>query len=79
VAEATDWLFASHEPLLDELGALTDADLDRLVPTNSGQQWPLHRIFATLINEQAHHGAEISLLRDLYRCSDSLGALGPGR
>jgi DinB superfamily len=74
VAEATDWLFASHEPLMNELGAFTDADLDRLVPTNWGEVWPVHRIFATLINEQVHHGAEISLLRDLYRCRESLAA-----
>jgi DinB family protein len=72
VVEATDWLFASHEPLMDELGALTDADLNRLVPTNWGELWPVHQIFATLISEQVHHGAEISLLRDLYRCRDSL-------
>jgi hypothetical protein len=72
VAEATDWLFASHEPLMDELAAITDADLDRIVPVNSGEQWPMHRVFATVINEQVHHGAEISMLRDLYRCRDSL-------
>lgn len=72
VAEATDWLFASHDPLLTELIALTDDDLDRVVPTNWGGQWPLHRVFATLITEQVHHGAEISLLRDLYRCRDSI-------
>ncbi|HEY2312017.1 MAG TPA: DinB family protein [Streptosporangiaceae bacterium] len=72
VAEATDWLFASHEPIMDELAAITDADLDRIVPANSGEQWPMHRVFATVINEQVHHGAEISMLRDLYRCRDSL-------
>jgi hypothetical protein len=72
VAEATDWLFASHEPIMDELASITDADLDRIVPANSGEQWPMHRIFATVINEQVHHGAEISMLRDLYRCRDSL-------
>jgi hypothetical protein len=74
VAEATDWLFASHEPLTDELDALTDADLDRIVPTSRGELWPVHRVFATVINEQVHHGAEISLLRDLFRCRDSLAA-----
>jgi DinB superfamily len=72
VAEATDWLFASHEPLLDALSGLSDADLDRQVPTNWGDQWPMYRIFATLINEQVHHGAEISMVRDLYRYRDTL-------
>jgi uncharacterized damage-inducible protein DinB len=72
VAEATDWLFASHEPLLDALAGLSDAGLDVLVPTNWGAPWPVHRVFATVINEQVHHGAEISMLRDLYRCRGSL-------
>jgi hypothetical protein len=72
VVEATDWLFASHDLWTRELAALTDADLDRIVPTNGGELWPLHRVFAKLITEQVHHGAEISLLRDLFRCRDSL-------
>ena len=74
VAEATDWLFASHEPVRDAMSGLTDADLDRLAATNWGEQWPLHRILATLIKEQVHHGAEISLLRDLYRNRSTLRA-----
>jgi hypothetical protein len=74
VAEATDWLFASHEPLNDSLVALTDADLDRQVPTSFGEPRSIHQVFARLIKEQVHHGAEISLLRDLYRNRDSLRA-----
>jgi DinB superfamily len=72
VAEATDWLFASHEPVADALASLNDADIDKLVPTSWGEEWPLHRVIMTLINEQVHHGAEISLLRDLHRCRGSL-------
>ncbi len=72
VIEATDWLFASLELWTGELAALTDGDLDRIVPSPRGEPWPLHRLFATLITEQVHHGAEISLLRDLFRCRDSL-------
>jgi hypothetical protein len=71
-AEATDWLFASHQPVADALTGLNDLDLDKLVPTNWGEEWPLHRVIVTLINEQVHHGAEISLMRDLYRCRGSL-------
>jgi Protein of unknown function (DUF664) len=68
------WLFASQRQLSDALAAQTDdADLDRLVPTNWGEQWPVGRIFTTIINEQTHHGAEISLLRDLYRVRHDLG------
>ena len=79
VAEATDWLFESHLPVLDALRGLTDADLDRLAPTNWGERWPTHRIFATLVNEQVHHGAEISMLRDLYRYRTSLQSVGASR
>jgi hypothetical protein len=71
-AEATDWLFASHEPVKDALIGLNDVDLDKLVPTSWGEQWPVHQVIVTLINEQVHHGAEISLMRDLYRCRASL-------
>jgi hypothetical protein len=71
-AEATDWLFASHQPVKDALTGLNDLDLDKLVATNWGEEWPLHRVIVTLINEQVHHGAEISLMRDLYRCRASL-------
>lgn len=72
VAEATDWLFASHQPVQDVLAGLTEVELDKIAPTHWGQQWRVHRIFATLVNEQVHHGAEISLLRDLYRYRSSL-------
>jgi hypothetical protein len=74
VDEATDWLFGSHQPIIDALDGITDVDLDRLAPTSWGARWPLHQIFATLIKEQVHHGAEISLLRDLYRNRASLRA-----
>jgi len=72
VADATKWLSDSQRPLTQTLASLSDSDLDEIVRHNSGQQWPVHRIFATLINEQVHHGAEISLLRDLYRYRNSL-------
>jgi hypothetical protein len=71
-SEATDWLFASHQPVADMLAGLNDTDLDKLVPTSWGAQWPIHQVISTLINEQVHHGAEISLLRDLYRYRGSL-------
>lgn len=72
VAEATDWLFASQQPILDVMAGLTEDGLDRIVPTNWGERWPVHRLLATLVNEQIHHGAEISMLRDLYRYRDTL-------
>jgi DinB superfamily len=69
---AVAWLYASQEPLADELARLGEEDLDMPRRTNWGELWPCHRIFTTLITEQVHHGAEISLLRDLYRNRNSL-------
>jgi DinB superfamily len=73
-ATAADWLRASQEPLRTVLAELADADLEIPRKTNWGELWPCHRIFRTLINEQVHHGAEISLLRDLYRYREWLGS-----
>jgi len=72
-AAAVPWLAASQQPLSAVLAGLGDADLDTEVRTNWGKLWPCHRIFSTLIKEQVHHGAEISLLRDLCRNRQSLG------
>jgi hypothetical protein len=77
VAEATDWLFDSQQPILDVMAGQTEDGLDRIVPTNWGERWPVHRVLATLVNEQVHHGAEISLLRDLYRYRGSLQDAAP--
>jgi uncharacterized damage-inducible protein DinB len=73
-AAATRWLRASQEPLIAVLAALSDSDLDTPRKTNWGEWWPCHKIFTTLIHEQVHHGAEISLLRDLYRNRGTLGS-----
>lgn len=65
---ARDWLEGSQRPLAAALAGLdSDAALDELVLTNWGERWPVSRIFMTLVNEQVHHGAEIALMRDLYR------------
>ena len=72
-AAATEWLRASQEPLSAVLAELAEADLKTPRKTNWGELWPCHKIVSTLINEQVHHGAEIGLLRDLYRNRDSLG------
>jgi hypothetical protein len=66
-ADARTWLRESQEPLSEELRRLTDADLDELRLTNWGERRPTNWLLTTLIHEQNHHGAEISLLRDLYR------------
>jgi uncharacterized damage-inducible protein DinB len=73
-AAAVDWLAASQAPLRQVLADLDDADLDEPRKTNWGDWWPGERIWRTLIDEQVHHGAEISLLRDLYRNRETLGS-----
>jgi len=66
-AEAIAWLEESHRRLQEALAGLTDTDLQEERPTNWGDLWPTWRIFWTLIHHDAHHGAEIGCLRDLYR------------
>jgi hypothetical protein len=64
---AVDDLIASQRPITDALTLVTDVTLNDLVKTQFGENWPATRVFSTLLREQIHHGAEISLLRDLYR------------
>jgi uncharacterized damage-inducible protein DinB len=77
-AAAVEWLRASQEQLRAVMRDSVDADLEAPRLTNWGDLWPGERIWRTLIDEQVHHGAEISLLRDLYRYRDSLGQPRPG-
>jgi hypothetical protein len=73
---AIAWLAASQQPLGDTLRSLNDEEMGRLRRTNWGEEWPTYQLFKTLVNEQVHHGAEISLLRDLYRNPATLGKDG---
>ena len=66
------WLNASQVPLTEALESTTDKGLDELRLTNWGERVPTSRIFTILIDEQVHHGAEVSLLRDLYRNRETL-------
>jgi uncharacterized damage-inducible protein DinB len=70
---AIAWLAASQQPLAHTLQSLSDDEMGRPRLTNWGEEWYTYRLFKTLVNEQVHHGAEISLLRDLYRNRDTLG------
>ena len=56
-----------HAALVRDLETLTDADLDAPRATNWGEQWPTWRIFWTMIHHDLHHGAEIGVMRDVYR------------
>jgi DinB family protein len=64
---AIEYLAASQRPITATLAELDDTSLDEMRPTHFGVEWPAQRVLSVLINEQVHHGAEIALLRDLYR------------
>jgi hypothetical protein len=66
-ADAIAWLEEGHARLRAALDGLDDADLEEMRLTNWGEPRPTWRIFWTMIHHDAHHGAEIGCLRDLYR------------
>jgi hypothetical protein len=66
-AGAIEYLAHSQRPITDTLLTLDDAGLDEMMPTHFGVEWPAGRVLGVLIDEQVHHGAEIGVLRDLYR------------
>jgi hypothetical protein len=68
-ADAIAWLEEGRARLRHVLDTLTDADLDVPRATNWGEQWPTWRILWVMIDHDAHHGAEIGTLRDLYRAT----------
>jgi len=66
-AATIEVLERGQQLLQADLDAAAEEDLDRPVPTNWGEMWPVWRIFWTMIEHDARHGAEIGALRDLYR------------
>ena len=60
-------LEVGHGLLANDLASLGDDALERPVLTNWGEEWPAWRIFTTMIDHDRHHGAEIGVLRVLYR------------
>lgn len=68
------WLRASQRPLEEALAGLGDDALDEPRLTNWGERLPTWRLYEILVTEQVHHGAEISLLRDLFRLRSTLRA-----
>jgi hypothetical protein len=60
------WL-KSREPVTRWLETARDDDLLELRPSHLGEPRPAAEVVLILIDEQLHHGAEIALLRDLYR------------
>jgi hypothetical protein len=66
-AEARAYWRASRVPVTDWLATARDADLDEVRPSHDGEARSAGELVLVLTDEQAHHGAEIGVLRDLYR------------
>jgi uncharacterized damage-inducible protein DinB len=66
-ADAVEYLTESQRPITQTLQELDDKDLDQPRPTQFGVHWRARRIVSVLVDEQVHHGAEVGLLRDLFR------------
>jgi hypothetical protein len=77
VATSLRMLGEGQTLLDDDLVALGD-DLEREVLTNWGEPWPAWRIFTTMIDHDRHHGAEIGVLRDLFRGTGAGRSADPG-
>jgi DinB superfamily len=71
-AGAIDYLVESQRPITETLAVLDDSSLDEERPTHFGVTWPARRVVSVLVDEQLHHGAEVGVLRDLYRARNTL-------
>lgn len=69
---AIDYLAESQRPVTATLDELDDDALDELRPSHFGGERPARVVFTVLVDEQLHHGAEVALLRDLYRSRQTL-------
>lgn len=78
VRTARSMLEQGQKLLAEDLDGLRDGDLDQEVLTNWGERWPTWRIFTTMIDHDVQHGAEIGVLRDLYRLSVADGSDAKG-
>ena len=65
--EAVEWLEQAHNRFIDAVALLAPKAFDELRPTHWGGRLPLSSIIGVIELEHIHHGAEISLLRDLHR------------
>ncbi|HKE66562.1 MAG TPA: DinB family protein [Micromonosporaceae bacterium] len=65
-AARQDWR-ASRAPVTQWLSQADDGDLDAPRPSHLGRPRSAREVLQILVDEQTHHGAEIALLRDLYR------------
>lgn len=66
-ADAIALFEEGHRRLKNALLPLTDIELEKMVFTNWGEEWPAWKIFWTMASHDLHHGGEIGCLRDQYR------------
>lgn len=66
-AGAIEYLIDSQRAITTTLDDLDDDRLEEDRPTLIGVPSSARQVLSVLIDEQVHHGAEIALLRDLYR------------
>ena len=66
-AGALDWFARSQRAFTAAVASLRDEDLDELRPAHWGGLLPIEFLVSTIAVEHVHHGAEITLLRDLRR------------
>ena len=57
----------SRQPIEEWMETAAPLDLSDVRPNPVGDPLPAGRTLSILLEEQIHHGAEIALLRDLYR------------
>lgn len=70
-----DWR-ASRGPVTAWLSSAADEQLWQPRPSHLGEPRAAGDVVRILLDEQAHHGAEIALLRDLYLRRDDLNTAG---
>jgi hypothetical protein len=68
-AEAIDLWADGYRAFVDALRGSAPADLDRHYEPHWGQPRTVDTQVSIFITENLHHGAEIALLRDLYRAA----------
>jgi hypothetical protein len=68
---AIDSWTQSRKPVSEWIDRASDEDLDEHRPSHLGGMKSAGAVLQILIDEQVHHGAEIGLLRDLYRWTAS--------
>ena len=66
-ADAVRYWADSRQPIEESVETAGPVDLNEVRPNPVGDPLPAGRTLSILLEEQIHHGAEIALLRDLYR------------